>query len=366
MSDFDLQLLPCGGVEHRADLAAFRARGWAVPHPWASGCLSDTASERLWVRVVAPDGVWKTAFAVELYPSRALPGTRIGRIERLGRAPQADMATWLGAALSATARKIPRLQRLEVQLFDEDCVRRQMLANALFAAGARRLKPPRGYSLTRVTDLSCADTTLLATFSARTRRSLRKTLDEGGLRVAPIDSSAYLARIAVLHRASFARTRAAPPPLMPTAMLADARGGETSCLLGAFDAEVAPPEDMVAFAWARLHGDYASYDTAGSVPVASGRGRAPGAALMWQLMRWARSRGAVWFDLGGTIPADAPADHPLHGIAAFKRGFAADEREVAIELMFTPATALARSVAALRGSLTWLRQRSGTGPDTGA
>ncbi|MGF1642793.1 MAG: GNAT family N-acetyltransferase [Thiotrichales bacterium] len=357
MSEHVIERLPYGGAEHQADIAAFRARGWPVPHPWLSAGADPPGHQRIWVRVAATAGWPRIAFPVELAPSRALPGTWIARIERIGRAPYAEAAAWLGPMLEQAARRIPRVQRLDVRIFDEDADRRQTLAASLFAAGARLVDRPRGYSHTLVQTIARDDAALLAAFSARTRRNLRKTLESGAIEVRPIEDDRYATRVEALHAASFVRTHARPPPLAVAAMTADARAG-FSCLLGAFMPGRAPPMDLVAFAWGHLQGDHAAYDTAGSERCAGASGIAPGAALMWRLMLWARDRGAVWFDLGGIPPGGLAGDHPLRGIAEFKRGFATIEREIAVELALTPRTLIGQAVR--MGRAIAPRTRTGT------
>jgi lipid II:glycine glycyltransferase (peptidoglycan interpeptide bridge formation enzyme) len=46
----------------------------------------------------------------------------------------------------------------------------------------------------------------------------------------------------------------------------------------------------------------------------------PNHLLQWEAMRWARERGAAWYDLFGIADDDAP-DHPLAGVTRFKTGF---------------------------------------------
>jgi hypothetical protein len=177
---------------------------------------------------------------------------------------------------------------------------------------------------------------LFSSFSSRTRRNLRKTDRQPHLQTAPILSVDYTSRMHQLHAASFERTTGEAPELDVLTMLTDASVGNHSLLLGMFDTSRKPPDDLIAFAWAVNHGDYAVYEHAASERISHASAIAPGAVIMWQLIRWAHQRGARWFDMGGVIPADAPADDPLQGISAFKRGFTRQEVVIATDFSFTP------------------------------
>jgi lipid II:glycine glycyltransferase (peptidoglycan interpeptide bridge formation enzyme) len=93
-------------------------------------------------------------------------------------------------------------------------------------------------------------------------------------------------------------------------------------------------ERIVAFALGAFNGDHVTY-VHGAAERGGGLGRLPLAyAPVWELMRWAADRGATWFDLGGIPPTDDP-NHPLAGIASFKRRFGGQDIEVASELHLT-------------------------------
>ncbi len=46
-------------------------------------------------------------------------------------------------------------------------------------------------------------------------------------------------------------------------------------------------------------------------------------ALIWERIKWARSRGARWFDFYG-VPGEVDETHPLYGIYHFKKSFGGD------------------------------------------
>src|SRR3954471_19240633 len=92
---FALELLGCGEPQHLADLVTLRERGFAVPHHYSSWALHAPGS--LWCRAIDASGALITGFAMELFPSRVFPGTRIGRVDRVGRALHAAALPQLGA-----------------------------------------------------------------------------------------------------------------------------------------------------------------------------------------------------------------------------------------------------------------------------
>lgn len=334
VNDIRVQLLPCGSEQHRSDLAYFRDRNLPVPHNYSTWPLSSTRASWTWCRVLNDDNSLLAAYAIELTPSRALPGTQIGRVERLGRALHADAIVSIGRVLAETARVVPRMQRLDVHLFDEDARRRARYSDSLLAAGAVARDEMIGYDRTLVLELGKSDEDLLAAFSASTRRNVRQICKKTDFSIAPIREAIYVDRIRQLARSAFGRTGATPAALDVEAMLADSIRDEESALFGVFHVGQQPPDNLVAFAWGRLHGDYVVYEAGAVQRGGDLRRLSPGYALVWSLMIWAREKGATWFDLGGTFEADHGPEHPLHGISSFKRGFSIRERIVAREFTF--------------------------------
>ncbi len=334
-----VQAVAAGSDRHRQDLAILRERGIALPHDHAAWPLRDASAQWQWVRFTAADGSLLSALAVELRPSRAAPGLRIGRIRRFGRALHRPLLPHAGELLTTAARRIPRLLRLDLELFDDDEMRRAAFQRALGHIGWYSASDALGYRETLRLDIRGRDDeALLAGCNSRTRRNIRRTRRESSLRFAPVTDSRYTDRIIRLHRASFERSGGHAPTLNVTAMLADS--GHGSILLGGFDARRDAPDDLIAFAWITLHGDHACYSHAGSMPLASTL--APGAVLMWEAIRWSRDRGLDWFDFGGVTPAGD--DGPLAGISTFKRGFGGWQITVGETLSFTAAPLISRLI----------------------
>ncbi len=332
-------LFPAGSQEHLADLATLKKRGLALAHDHASWPLHNTTARWLWVRV--RDGnILLSGFAVELHRSRAMPGMRIGRIRRFGSALHHALSPVAADLLSATARQIPRLLRLDVEIFDIDGKQRELLAANLRQSNWKPAANEAGYRETlRLPLANTTEVALLSNFNSRTRRNIRKTLRESALRFATVTAPQYKQQLHDLHQASFARSGGNAPALDVTGMLADAYEQRHSILLGCFDQRQQPPHDLIAFAWITAQGDHAVYAHAGAKRIASNI--APGAVIMWEAIRWARDRGFDWFDLGGATAANAQADDPLAGITAFKRGFSTDHIEVATTLSYCPSPLLA-------------------------
>lgn len=78
---------------------------------------------------------------------------------------------------------------------------------------------------------------------------------------------------------------------------------------------------LIAGAYAIALGTKTTYKDGASVRAKTAYGASH--ALQWDVLRWARERGAVVHDLCGAPPSDRvdDTDHPLHGVGQFKRSF---------------------------------------------
>lgn len=355
MTDFSLHLVPCGSGLHLSDVADLRDKGLPIPHNYKSWPLHHNPSSWLWCRALYPDGQLLAVFAIEISRSRALPGMRIARIERIGRSLHEGALPHIGAILKALAERLPRLLRLDVQVFDENRSRLDAYRESLRASGAHQLSHPRSYERTLVLPLGRSDIDLLAGFSARTRRNLRRFERQTQLAIESISDVHYADRIVKLHEDSFRRTGGQTPDIDVRGMLADAKISNESSLIGVFRRDLPAPQDLVAFGWGRLHGDYAVYDMAGAERGEMPSNFAPGAAVMWALIGWARDQGASWFDLGGITPPALSSADPRYGISVFKRGFSSNERNISCEFRFEPNRLAATLAKVTSGTLPFLR-----------
>jgi hypothetical protein len=146
---------------------------------------------------------------------------------------------------------------------------------------------------------------------------------------------------------------------------------DLSRVFGLFLGEEDTPENMGAFGWVCNHGDHGEYRAAGS--KSRGDVRIPfGYLLVWQMIRWAKTTGAEWFEMGGGVVSGENRSE-LEGISAFKRYFTHDVVEVGAEWVLEPAPLRARisgviSVGArrIRGAYrnrADLAERRGQGPE---
>jgi hypothetical protein len=350
-----IQLVNCGSDTHLTDVIYLRERGFALPHQYVGWCLQSQPKTWKWCRAIDEDNNLITGFAISINNSKAMPGAKIGRIERFGRALHAQLNIDPGYLLTQIIKGIPNLIRLVVEIYDEDEERRSSLIKKIEMAGAQRPHLARQYSSTLFVDLKESDEQLLKSLGQHTRRAIASTKKRGGI-VHKIDGKNYINRMKVILDQTFQRTGGTiPPDIDFDAMCREAVDGLNSLLVGVFWPGRSSPQDLVAFAWARHHGDIVCYDVAAS-ERAEDIGSTPLMyILFWELFHWARQRNALWVDLGGVINPDESPDHPLYGISAFKRRLSKDERIVGAELWFEPVTILSLMAKSNR----WLARRFG-------
>ena len=325
------------------------ARGaWLEAHPrmrgWLFGIRDGT-------------GELQGGFAATLLPSRALPGHRIIRAERFGAGFTPGPLTHAAvAALVTAARRCPRVLRLRLESFTRDAELRSALGLALDGAGFRCAASPRNYQRTITVDLRPPVDSLLDTIGRRARRAI-KGAAKFPIRIAPITDPDLAPRMQSLLHETLQRTGGTPEAFDAIGSIRFAtKHPGLARLVGLFHNEVAGEGSLLAFAWSHFHGDHASYETAAS--TRSTEARIPLLyPLAWDLMVWARSQGATWFDFGGVTDGSTASDDPLGGISDFKRAFS--ETVVTVgedwEMELAPRRArLARLVSAVSG---WMVHR---------
>jgi len=345
---FDLGIVACGSPAHLADIEVLQQRQLAVPHDYSTWPLNSKVGSWTWCRILDPAGNLLSGFSVHLSSSRAIPGTRIGRIDRIGRNLHEGLADVMGAVLTEAARKIPRLLRLDARVFDEDPVRRHRFYDSLAAAGWIVDTEHREYSNTLVLKLADTKADVLKGFSTRVRSTIKKALGSPALRYAPVVGTEYVNRIRHLYILPFSRTGGVPPPIDIEGILRDAASDKDSLLLGAFARDVPPPNDLVAVLWGRLHGDHSVVEINASERSAVFDNCSPGFGLMAELIEWSIQHNAQWVDMGGLSSLHPAADDPMRGIIEFKTRFTTDFRPVAEEWHLAPNSFLAAAAGAVR------------------
>ena len=293
--------------------------------------------------------------AVREERSRAMPGHAVLRAERVPATQDLEVMTIAMQALADLARTRPHVLRVAVETFALDAASLLVADEAMRAAGFEVAARTRSYSDTIVIDLSPEPDVILASFHATARRHIRAAAKHPVVvRTVP---AGYGDHMNALLQESFARTGGAFRPLEVDA-LAAVREQDASALrvTGLFCANTGAPDDLLAFAVAFNHGPVVEYGVAASTR------RAPirmplGYPIAWDLIQWARSTGARWFDFGGVTGGTLADGDPRGGISRFKRFFSAHEARVGQEWVLEPnpftagvAQRVSRAAARLRRS----------------
>ncbi len=332
------------------------ARGTPLPlsHRLAwSASRADVATSFIAVRDA--EGRARFGLAVAAHPSRALPGFRLARVERLD--PAVDPASCARAldALTSWARRLrSRTLRVYVELFSRDAPARVSLAAHLRRRGFTRSAHPRSYSETLLVDLSGTEEQIFARLHATGRRHVR-AVARAPVALQPISDVGLAPRLDELMRETFARTGGRYQAENWASIIdLSTREPGLSRVIGLFAAGSHLPASLLAFAWGRMNGDHADY-AAGASTRASDVRTPLGYGTIWDLMRWAKREGAAYFDLGGITAGTHDSADPLGGISDFKRYFGGVVAEVGEEWALEPtrlavtASAVVRAVGKLAG-----------------
>ncbi len=293
----------------------------------------------------APGGRAVAAVPVTVTRTRALPGHRVWRAERVGAAAELQGLVAAIAHFKALAAAEPRVLCTELALFSLDGEVLRELSRAASQLGFLPEASPRGYAETSVVDLTGSEAEVLGRFHGTARRHIR-AFERRGLTVAPITHPDRAAEMQTLVEETRRRTGGAAPrrPFADTIALANARP-DLVRVVG-----VHTPEDgrLLAFACGHRQGDHVSYaDAASTRAVRSGTPLGYGPA--WALMHWARSLGATALDFGGiTAGSHGDAADAVGGISDFKRHFRGAVVTVGSEWRFEPRPLRAAFAAGVR------------------
>jgi hypothetical protein len=313
------------------------------------------------VLIAADDrqGRCQTALALEIEPTRALPGHVIARAHHLGASLVGKAGDAVFGRLQRFAANNPRLLQvnLEFVLFTPE--ERSRVESTLGRLGFRRVTAPRNYQDTLVITLTRNEESLLGSFSSITRRELRQ-LSQRPVALRPIREAKYANRLNDIAHETLARTggRYVPRDWAQRIALCEQLPAQ-SRLVGLFRAGRDDPDALLAYAWGCAHGDHAHYDDAGSTRTEDIKVSMM-YPLMWDLVQWAKHAGCRWFDMGGALPESATGDDPRAGIDGFKRRFSKEVVTVGSEWVLEPHPSRARLAAGIRAmgsNLPWRRNR---------
>jgi lipid II:glycine glycyltransferase (peptidoglycan interpeptide bridge formation enzyme) len=177
---------------------------------------------------------------------------------------------------------------------------------------------------------------LLASFHKTARQNIRAP-GKKGLVVRSVTNPSAAERLEALLAESFQRTRATAPRLGWHELIRHAsESGAKAHIAGLFREDQAGDSDPLSFAVAYLHGDVAEYAHAGSVRDSSLKVSLL-YSVAWELMRWAKQRGATGWDFGGVTEASPNgSSDDRAGITSFKRYFSDRTIEVGEEWVLAP------------------------------
>ena len=311
--------------------------GVALPlPPRASWATLEPAVRESWLLCVRDaSGRPCGAVAIQVAPSRALPGSQLLRVERFGHGlpPAAHEAAL--RVLALLARRHRRVLRLYVESFAVDAADRVALERQLAALGFARLPEPRCYEHTLILSLAGDEEAIFATLHKTARMNIRNAI-RAGVRVSPITDPAWFPRLDAIATETFARTggRYARHDWSRIVAIGE-REPTASRLVGLFRDDVQGETSLIAFAWGCGHGDHAHYSSAGSTRE-SGRRIPMMYPLLWELILWAKRNGARFFDLGGVTAGGLGSDDRLGGISDFKRYFSSHAVQVGAEWVYEP------------------------------
>jgi hypothetical protein len=281
-------------------------------------------------------------FALENVRTRAFPGHKILRVGRFGGSRPIEVCESALEAFASLAKSTPRVLRLQVNVFSRDG--RKAIGETLERLGFQEIRPPSSYQHTLGIDLKPTEDKIHASFTRDARKRIRETV-EMSLRSEVITDPRFVERIDELQQGAMQRTGGYKPAQdWRSVLIMSQKYPELSRVVGLFQGE-GTPENMGAFGWSLNHGDYVEHRAAGS--TRQGDARIPyGYLLVWDMVRWAKSVGARWFDMGGVTVADGDENH-LEGISRFKKYFSREVLEVGAEWVLEPAPLRAKVATAI-------------------
>ncbi len=359
--DFHASLLggcPSGWVDFESELVDAGVPislpnrvAWAGAHP-------DHRCRYLTIR--NGGGSAEAAAVIQIQNSRAIPGWRIARVERIGPSRTDEGRMALLTALSRISLLEPRILRLHVGVFAAEARVLSQCTAHLSGLGFQPKPNPSAYIETLVLPLSSPQEELFSRLHRTARRHVR-AVGKKPVFIKAVEDPSMAPRLKELSRETFTRTRSVPPELDWEALIRfSAAHPGLSRILGLYEADTEDESGLLSFAWGCFNGDHAHYAAAASTRK-SGIKVPLGYGLMWELILWAKASGGTFFDLGG-IPGRVigPAD-PLWGIDKFKRYFASEIQQVGAEFLLEHNSIFGSASRAVSSAVGWLKGHAGRG-----
>lgn len=333
-----VRLFRAPGPERSAFLSALRSAGEIPVPPEAEPGFPNR--ERVWLLAFSDaDGCPRSCVAITAGWSRAAPGFRLLRVSQFGTgvSPESMDVVTRGLAWVAQRRNV---LRINVEVFYVDRVSHGDSVQAFLRAGFQEW-PPLSYSQTILIDLRRTEAELLASFHSTCRRHIR-ALEKNGLVCRPLTELVYVDRLHALLRETMGRTGGAYVPVNWRGWIEFITANPLSGhIVGIFRDGRMEAAALLGYVFGRRRGERVEYAAAAS--TRSPDLRAPlHYAPTWDLIRWARTTGAVWFDFGGVAVEGEAGWHRMAGIARFKRSFSDNVVHVCTELALQPRPGLAR------------------------
>ena len=310
-------------------------RALPLPHRSSWCALQPEARDDWFLAVYDAAGQPCGAAAVQVAPSRALPGHLVLRCERFGPglSPGAQRAAL--DAIVSLARSQRRVLRVRVETFAVDASERAALEDHIQSLGFVPVQPARCYEHTLLVPLDGTVDAILSSLHATARRHIRAAAKHP-VRLQPIDDPAHFARLDEISRETYARTGGEyDAPDWSRVVELCRREPTASRLVGLYRTDIPGPSGLLAFAWGCGHGDHVQYSRAGSTRTTDLRMPLM-YAVVWDLICWAKTSGAKFFDFGGVTVGTHDSDDRLGGISDFKRYFSERAVQVGAEWSFEP------------------------------
>lgn len=318
------------------------AAGYSLPMTHLAEWARSQRLSQWYLSVEDAQGRCRGGVAIQSARSRAVPGFRILRVERLGGGVDHAAFPALIRALAAIGRAIPRVLRLHLELFSE---REGVLDRHSGLARESAFIPapiPRCYAVTSLIDLRTELDSVLMGFHRTARQNIRAA-GKLPIEVRPVDTGESSRILNRLLGETLARTGGRHEVHDWSKILRYSRMyPDRSRVTGLYLRGDSERDRLLAFAWACAHGDHVQYATAAStratplrIPMAY--------PLAWDLIQWAHGLGASFFDFGGLSAGSHASGDPLGGISDFKRSFRGATCRVGAEWVLEPNKLAARA-----------------------